>query len=101
MAQLLDCPSCGGLIPSDRRCCPHCHCKTSLWKHWLLLISAALGLGAAGCDKTTFVAHYGGAMVGGGGGGGGVSGGGADLAVPDLAASPGDGGSSGNADGGQ
>jgi hypothetical protein len=98
MAKLIDCATCGGLIPADRRCCPHCHCKTSLWKHWALALSAALGLGAAGCDSTTAVTHYGGAMIGGGGG---SSGGGGttarDMAVPDLSG----GDDAGNPDGGK
>ncbi len=98
MAKLIDCATCGGLIPADRRCCPHCHCKTSLWKHWALALSAALGLGAAGCDSTTVVTHYGGAMIGGGGG---SSGGGGtiarDMAVPDSSG----GDDAGNPDGGK
>ncbi|HEX4459029.1 MAG TPA: hypothetical protein VIA18_13725 [Polyangia bacterium] len=98
MAKLIDCPTCGGLIPSDRRCCPHCHCKTSLWKHWMLLVSAALGIGAAGCDKTTYANHYGTSMTGGSGGGLGGGGGtvARDMAVPDLGGSDG-----GEPDGGQ
>lgn len=99
MAKLIDCATCGGLIPADRRCCPHCHCKTSLWRHWALALSAALGLGAAGCDSTTaVVTHYGGAMIGGGGG---SSGGGGttarDMAVPDSSG----GDDAGNPDGGK
>jgi len=67
------------------------------------MLSAGLGLGAAGCDSTTFVNHYGGAMTAGNGGssgGSGSSGGGGttarDMAVPDLA-----GDDAGNPDGGK
>jgi hypothetical protein len=48
MPKLLDCPSCGALMPPDRRCCPHCHCKSSSWKK-SLLVAAALGLGSPAC----------------------------------------------------
>jgi hypothetical protein len=53
MTPMLDCPTCGGLIPADRRCCPHCHCKSSAWKRWALVASATMGLGAAGCGGGT------------------------------------------------
>ena len=61
------------------------------------MLSAALGLSAAGCDSTAAVTHYGVAMTGGGGG---SSGGGGttarDMAVPDLG-----GDDAGNPDGGK
>ncbi len=76
MSKLVDCPSCGGLLPAGRRCCPHCHCHYSPWRRLILLASAALGLG--GCPSTTTVAHYGGPPVF-------YSDGGVDAAVPDLA----------------
>ncbi len=57
MTKLVDCPSCGGLIPAGRRCCPHCHCRYSPWRRMLLLAGAALGL--AGCGGSTNVVHYG------------------------------------------
>jgi hypothetical protein len=47
MSKIIDCPSCGGPLPVDRPCCPHCHCKTSAWRRWLLLAAAAVGIGAA------------------------------------------------------
>jgi hypothetical protein len=66
----------------------------------MLLVSAALGIGAAGCDKTTYANHYGTSMMMPPGGGGGTAGGGGtsgrDMAVPDLGGSDG-----GEPDGGQ
>jgi hypothetical protein len=64
----------------------------------MLLVSAALGIGAAGCDKTTYANHYGTSMTGGSGGGLGGGGGtvARDMAVPDLGGSDG-----GEPDGGQ
>jgi hypothetical protein len=61
MSQLIDCPSCGGLLPAGRRCCPHCHCNYPVMKRWWLLIAAAVGIGAAGCDDhhTAPVVEYG------------------------------------------
>ena len=50
MTQLVDCPSCGGLRPSNQACCPHCHCKTSAWRRWAWALGALLGLGAASCE---------------------------------------------------
>lgn len=73
MLDLVDCPSCGGLIPAGRACCPHCHCRYSRWRRFVLVASAALGL--AGCGDSTPVVHYGGSP-------GFPS---PDLAVPDLA----------------
>ena len=58
MSKLVDCPSCGGLLPPGRRCCPHCHCRYSPWRRLVLLASAALGL--VGCNSPTNVVHYGG-----------------------------------------
>ena len=58
MSKLIDCPSCGGLVPAGRNCCPHCHCRYSRWRRFILLASAALGL--AGCNSPTDVRHYGG-----------------------------------------
>lgn len=72
MAKLVDCPSCGGLLPVGQRCCPHCHCRYSRWRRLVLLVSAALGM--AGCAPPS-VAHY---------GGGPGFGGGVDASVPDL-----------------
>ena len=65
MAELTDCPSCGGLLPAGRRCCPHCHCKYPLIKRWWLLVAAAVGLGASACDHTTtpVTIEYGPAML--------------------------------------
>ncbi|HEY2743199.1 MAG TPA: hypothetical protein VGL86_01195 [Polyangia bacterium] len=57
MTKLVDCPSCGGLIPAGGRCCPHCHCRYSPWRRLMLLAGAALGL--AGCSGPTNVVHYG------------------------------------------
>lgn len=57
MSRLVDCPSCGGLLPAGQRCCPHCHCRYSPWRRLVLLASAALGL--AGCNAPTNVVHYG------------------------------------------
>jgi hypothetical protein len=57
MSKLVDCPSCGGLVPAGQRCCPHCHCRYSRWRRFVLLASAALGL--AGCGNEPVV-HYGG-----------------------------------------
>ena len=56
MGTLVDCPSCGLLLPAGSRCCPHCHCRYSPWRRLLLLASAALGL--AGCGNEPIV-HYG------------------------------------------
>ena len=56
MAKLVDCPSCGGLLPVGQRCCPHCHCRYSRWRRLVLLVSAALGM--AGCGSAPVV-HYG------------------------------------------
>ncbi len=42
---LIDCTTCGGPMPADRRCCPHCHCKNGHLKRIVL----AVALGAAGC----------------------------------------------------
>jgi hypothetical protein len=58
MSKLVDCPLCGGLVPAGRTCCPHCHCRYSPWRRFILLASAALGL--AGCNSPTDVRHYGG-----------------------------------------
>ena len=52
MTVLLDCPTCGGLLPTGRRCCPHCHCSSPAWKRWAIAASAAATLGAAGCDDS-------------------------------------------------
>jgi hypothetical protein len=57
MAKLVDCPSCGLLLPAGQRCCPHCHCRYSPWRRFVLLATAALGL--AGCDDTAGIHHYG------------------------------------------
>jgi hypothetical protein len=57
MSRLVECPSCGGLLPAGQRCCPHCHCRYSRWRRLVLLASAAFGL--AGCGSTPVV-HYGG-----------------------------------------
>jgi hypothetical protein len=60
MSQLTDCPSCGGLLPSGTRCCPHCHCKYPVMKRWRLVVATALGLsGAASCGSHEPVAAYG------------------------------------------
>ena len=56
MSKLVDCPSCGGLVPAGQRCCPHCHCRYSRWRRFVLLASAALGL--AGCGNESIM-HYG------------------------------------------
>jgi hypothetical protein len=58
MSKLVDCPSCGGLLPAGRNCCPHCHCRYSPWRRFVLLASAALGL--TGCNSPTDIRHYGG-----------------------------------------
>jgi hypothetical protein len=50
MSVLLDCSTCGGLLPAGRSCCPHCHCKSSAWKRWAVVASAAVALGAADCN---------------------------------------------------
>ena len=71
MAKLVDCPSCGGLLPAGQRCCPHCHCRYSRWRRLVLVVSAALGM--AGCGSPS-VAHYGSPP----------NFGGPDAAVPDL-----------------
>ena len=70
MTSLVDCPSCGSLMPVERRCCPHCHCRTTRWRRWVLLASAALGLGAPGCTNSPSppVTHYGVSMMQGDGG---------------------------------
>jgi hypothetical protein len=52
MPKLTDCPSCGGLLPEDRNCCPHCHCKYSGVKRWRLAAAAVLSVGAASCDSS-------------------------------------------------
>ena len=57
MSQLTDCPSCGGLLPVGKQCCPHCHCKYPVLKRVRLIAAAALGLGAAGCDSTPLDDH--------------------------------------------
>ena len=57
---LIDCPSCGALLPSGRRCCPHCHCKTSTWRRVAFVVVAALGLAKSGCLSPTPV--YGGVI---------------------------------------
>jgi len=76
LTKLVECPSCGGLLPANQRCCPHCHCRYSPWRRFVLLASAALGL--AGCGSTPVV-HY-------GGGPGGVPGGvDASAAAVDMA----------------
>ncbi len=49
MSQMTDCPTCGGLLPVGKRCCPHCHCKYPTMKRWRLAAAAALSVGAAGC----------------------------------------------------
>jgi len=36
MAKLVDCPSCGGFVPAGQRCCPHCHCRYSRWRRFVL-----------------------------------------------------------------
>ncbi len=59
MSVLTDCASCGGLLPAGKACCPHCHCKYPLMKRWRLLVAAALGVGAAGCNNHPPVVHYG------------------------------------------
>jgi hypothetical protein len=69
MSKLVDCPSCGGLVPAGQRCCPHCHCRYSRWRRFVLLASAALGL--AGCGNESIM-HY----------GGGIFPPGTDLSVP-------------------
>jgi hypothetical protein len=46
---LVNCPSCGGLLPSNRHCCPHCHCRTPLWRRWVWAIGAVIGIGAPAC----------------------------------------------------
>jgi hypothetical protein len=74
MAKLVDCPSCGGLLPVGQRCCPHCHCRYSRWRRVVLLLSAAFGM--AGCGSTNIV-HYGSPP-------GFISDGGVDASVPDL-----------------
>jgi hypothetical protein len=51
MSQLTDCPSCGGLLPVGKRCCPHCHCKYPAMKRWRLVAAAALGVGAGCSDR--------------------------------------------------
>jgi hypothetical protein len=56
MMKLVDCPSCGGLLPAGQRCCPHCHCHYSPWRRLVLLVGAALGV--AGCGQPNVV-HYG------------------------------------------
>ena len=71
MTALLDCPTCGGLLPAGRRCCPHCHCSSPAWKRWALAATAAASLGAADCDGTG-LHHPGTADAG------------VDLAAPDL-----------------
>jgi hypothetical protein len=58
MSKLVDCLSCGGLLPAGRHCCPHCHCRYSRWRRLVLLASVALGL--TGCNSPTDVRHYGG-----------------------------------------
>jgi hypothetical protein len=76
MPQLVDCPSCGGLLPADRPCCPHCHCKTPRWRRAVWAIAAVIGLGSqASCLFATV--EYGPAMIpdGGFGGGSAVGGG--------------------------
>jgi hypothetical protein len=50
MNLLIDCPTCGGLLPVGRNCCPHCHCKTSSLKKISLVAAAVIGLGGAGCN---------------------------------------------------
>jgi hypothetical protein len=62
VSNLIECSSCGGLLPLDRPCCPHCHCKTSTWKRWLLLAAAAVGIGGASCGPIGMV-EYGPAMI--------------------------------------
>jgi hypothetical protein len=57
MSKLTDCPSCGGLLPEGRACCPHCHCKYPAMKRWRLVAAAALGVGAAGCGDSSTEAH--------------------------------------------
>jgi len=52
MSALLDCPTCGGLLPAGRRCCPHCHCSSPAWKRWAIAAAAAASLGAADCGGT-------------------------------------------------
>lgn len=76
MSKLVDCPSCGGLLPAGRSCCPHCHCRYSPWRRLLLLAAAAFGLG--GCSSPTVV-HY---------GTGPVINEGTDMAVQDLGEAP-------------
>ncbi len=49
---LSNCASCGGLLPTGRKCCPHCHCKTAVWRYVVFAIAAALGLAKAGCTAT-------------------------------------------------
>jgi RNA polymerase subunit RPABC4/transcription elongation factor Spt4 len=49
MFDLADCPSCGGLLPEERGCCPHCHCRYSGVRRWRLLIAAAIGVASAAC----------------------------------------------------
>jgi hypothetical protein len=51
MSELTDCPSCGGLLPTGKRCCPHCHCKYPVMKRWRLLVALGLG-GAASCNNS-------------------------------------------------
>lgn len=62
MSKLIECSSCGGLLPVERPCCPHCHCKTSSWKRWLFLAAAAVGLGGTAVGPTGCF-EYGPAMV--------------------------------------
>ena len=80
MAEMLDCPSCGGPFPEGRRCCPHCHCSYSARKKVTLAIAAAIGLGAAGCGDDTV--GSGGAGGNGGAGGSGGSAGNGDTYLP-------------------
>lgn len=58
---LANCASCGGLLASGRRCCPHCHCKTSAWRHIVFVLAAGLGLAKVGCSATPV---YGGVVYG-------------------------------------
>jgi len=74
MSKIVDCPSCGGPVPAGQRCCPHCHCRYSRWRRFVLLATAALGM--AGCDNTPVV-HYGASP-------GGMQ---PDASIPDMAVS--------------
>ena len=57
MVPLAKCPSCGALLPIGRACCPHCYCRTPLWRRWVWTLSAVVGIGGASCGSQTVVLY--------------------------------------------